>query len=537
MTSRILRSLAAALVAAASVASAAAAIEDPTPPARPNAKRESPRAAVRGYLMAARAADFVAAAAYLDLSELSGEEREEQGPILARELQVVLDQKLWIDFEKLSDRLEGDPNDGLPADRDRIGTIESRRGSFDVNVTRSADEDGTLVWRFSPGTIDRLAILNDEFGLGPLAARVPNWSIRWRFLEMEAWQWFGLIIAGAMAFVVARLVVRPLYHLARRQTPRTEPEFREPILGALLVPVRQVIALTVFVLGARLLRLSAPSRYVLVRIVVACAIIVVMSALMALADLFATRIVARMSREGRRSGMATVVLLRRVVKGFIVALAIVAGLQTFGFNVTGILAGLGIGGIAIALAGQKTIENLFGSIVLSVDQPIRIGDTCRFGTSVGVVEDIGLRSTRIRTIDRSIVTVPNAELSTIQIENLSMRDQIRILATIGLRYETTPAQLRSVLEAIRALLAGDSRIAQEGMRVRFVGFGAYSLDIEMMAYVRTEDFNEFLAVREDIYLKVMDVVAESGTSFAFPSQTLYMARDERVAPEPARPLP
>jgi len=209
----------------------------------------------------------------------------------------------------------------------------------------------------------------------------------------------------------------------------------------------------------------------------------------------------------------------------IVGLAFLAVLQNIGINVTGILAGLGIGGLAVALAAQKTVENLFGGVTLILDQPVRVGDFCRFGDRVGTVEEVGLRSTRVRTLDRTVVSIPNGHFSSLELENFTLRDRIWLNTTLGLRYETTPDQLRHVLVEIRRMLYAHPRIDSEPARIRFASFGAYSLDLEIFAYVRTSDYEEFLAVREDVYLRIMDIVAESGTGFAFPSQTTYFARD------------
>ena len=199
--------------------------------------------------------------------------------------------------------------------------------------------------------------------------------------------------------------------------------------------------------------------------------------------------------------------------------------QNLGYEITAVLAGLGVGGLAVALAAQKTLENLFGGVTLIADQPVRVGDFCRFGDRVGTVEEIGLRSTRVRTLDRTVVTIPNGQFAALALENYARRDRIWLRAKLGLRYETTPDQLRFVLVEIRKLLYAHPSVTPDPARIRFVGFGDFSLDLEVFAYVRTTDYDEFLAVREDVYLRIMDVVAGSGTGFAFPSQTAYLAHD------------
>jgi MscS family membrane protein len=233
----------------------------------------------------------------------------------------------------------------------------------------------------------------------------------------------------------------------------------------------------------------------------------------------------RFEREGQRSGAGVVTTTNRIVNVLLACIGVMGLLRLFGFNVTAVLAGLGIGGIAVALAAQKTIENLFSGLTLMADKPVRIGDYCRFGDKEGWVEDIGLRSTRVRTPWRTIVSIPNAEFSSVQIENLTERDRMRFFVTLNLRYETSPDQMRLVLVGLRKLLIGHPKVGPDLLRVRFANLGAASLDIEINAYVMTADVDEFQAIREDLLLRVMDIIAEAGTGFAFPSQTLYVRRD------------
>jgi MscS family membrane protein len=218
--------------------------------------------------------------------------------------------------------------------------------------------------------------------------------------------------------------------------------------------------------------------------------------------------------------------------GIIAAAALLAvGAQRLGLPVYGILAGLGVGGLAIALAAQPTMENLIGGLSLFADKPIRVGDVCRYGSEEGTVEAIGIRSTRIRGRDRTLTTMPNAVLSKMPLVSLSQRDQMLIQSVIGVRYETSPEQLRYLLVKIREALLRHPKIHPDLVRVRFVGFGASSLDIEMFGYVKTTKRPEFLSVREEVFLQVMDIVNESGTGFAFPSQTLYFGRDTGLDPK------
>jgi len=199
--------------------------------------------------------------------------------------------------------------------------------------------------------------------------------------------------------------------------------------------------------------------------------------------------------------------------------------HSFGVPVAPLLASLGVGGLAIALAVRPTLENVIGGFILFADKPVRVGDFCRYGDAIGTVEEIGLRSTKIRSLERTTITVPNAEFSQMKLDNFAKRD-LRLLRTVlQLRYETTPEQMRWILAKLRELLLGHPMVAPEPARVRFVGFGAYSKDVEIFAYLRCQDQDTFLAIQEDILLRVGDIVFEGGSGFAFPSQTTYFSRD------------
>jgi MscS family membrane protein len=174
--------------------------------------------------------------------------------------------------------------------------------------------------------------------------------------------------------------------------------------------------------------------------------------------------------------------------------------------------------VAIALASQKTIENLFGSVAVISDRPVSVGDFCRFGDRTGTVEDIGLRSTRVRTLDRTLVTVPNGSFSTMTLENFNSRDKTLFHVTLNLRRDTTPDQMREVLSSITKLLKDQPKVETGPMPVRFVGIGAYSLDIEIFIYVLTVDGDEFIKIQQDLFLSIMDAVKSAGTALAVPTQ-------------------
>lgn len=217
------------------------------------------------------------------------------------------------------------------------------------------------------------------------------------------------------------------------------------------------------------------------------------------------------------------------VVGAVIILAY--GGQALGLPVLSVVAGLGIGGLAIALAIRPTLENLIGGLILYIDKPVRIGDFCSFGAKTGTVETIGVRSTQLRALDRTLITVPNAQFADMEIVNWAQCNEMLINETIGVRYETTPDQLRYLLAQMREMLHAHPRINSETVRVRFSGYGNSALNITIRVYAKTRDWNDFHAIREDIFLRLYDLVGEAGTGFAFPSHTVYMGRDDGLDKE------
>lgn len=223
---------------------------------------------------------------------------------------------------------------------------------------------------------------------------------------------------------------------------------------------------------------------------------------------------------------ANLLRLSARVVGFVGGVAILLyGAQDLGLPLLGLVTGLGIGGLAVALAVRPTLENLVGGLILYTDRPVRVGDMCSFGAHTGFVESIGVRSTQIRGLDRTLIFVPNASFANMEIVNWGRCDKMLIHSTLGLRYETEPDQLRHVLVKLREMLHAHPKIESETVRVRFIGHGESSLDVQVRVYALTREWNEFYAIQEDISLRANEIVRKSGTGFAFPSRTLYMGRD------------
>ena len=373
--------------------------------------------------------------------------------------------------------------------------------------------------------------LEGELAYGFLTDRLPQQLFDIVFLRIQLWQWIGLLIVAVLAYLLSMVLVSIATRSLRGVVQRTETTFDDELLAGSRHPGRFLFTVVLFSAGSRLLLLSPSALETLHGLERGLLVAAACWVLFWVVNSYSRVLTARLIEENRKATLSLVVAGRRGLKMSLLVLALLTILHNLGFEVTSLLAGLGIGGVAIALASQKTLENLLGGVMVVADQPVRVGDFCRYGDKLGVVEDVGIRSTRIRSLDRTVVSVPNAEFSAMQIENFGVRDRIRLFTTIGLRYETSPDQLRWVLAEIRRLLLSHPMVSNDPARVRFVNYGAYSLDLEIFAYVLTADWNEFLAIREDFFLRVMDIVEKSGTGFAFPSQTAYLGKDSGLDAE------
>jgi len=530
----------AVMVAHASQAPAPA--QDPPRPA-PDPSRDheaesyvdsTPRGAVYNYLTAARRGDYATAARYLDLTGIPDAERVTRGPVLARQLKVVLDRTVWFDVHMLSDHPEGELSDGLPPGIERVGSIETSDGQVALLLRRVRPGEGQPVWRFSPALVDRVPALYAEFGYGWIGERVPGWLRTMRAGDLEGWQAVGLAMFGVLAALAGWGLAAVLHRLLRPLASRTITALDDRLLEVLRRPVHWLLSLVLFATVANVLNLSKGAERWLTRTLAGLLFVTIVLLLVAAVDAVAHGIRERLQRGGQTSGAGVVTFVNRLVKAFLAGIGVIGVLQAFGFDVTGLLAGLGIGGIAVALAAQKTLENLFGGLTLMADKPVQIGEYCRFGGRAGWVEEFGVRSTRIRTVERTVVSIPNAEFANVAIENVSARDRIRLATVLHLRYETTAPQLRGLLDALRALLGNHPRLARDGVRVRLSALATSSLDVDVEAFVVTRELEDFLAVQEELLLRMIEIVAANGTGFAFPSQTLYLAQDTGTAP-PVRP--
>jgi len=485
--------------------------------------RETPRGTVLGFLTAARKGDAQIAALYLN-TPLRGPSAE----LLARQLAVVLDRGLPARLNQLSDKPEGSLPDQLNPDEDIVGTVSTAHGDVEI-LLEHVDRGGVgRVWLFSQKTLNSIPGVFQELNTPPVEAFLPKLLVDTRVATIPLFQWIAIFVGLPFLYFLTgwlgRLIARGTGALLRRL--RKDADLRTP--EVLPPPIRLLLlALVIRWLLSRV-SLSLLSRQFWSTLSLLIAILACVW-LLILANGWAERhILSHFQRRAALSGSAAVLrLTRRMIDGVVLFAALLFTLHHFGVSPTGALAGLGVGGIAVALAAQKTLENVVGGISLIADQAVHVGDTLRLGDTVGTIESVGLRSTRIRTLDRTLVTIPNGQIPNMSLETLSARDRFWFDPMLSLRYETTPEQIREGIVGVRRLLKEQSGVDPSSVRVRLLRLGAFSLDVDIFAYVyiATGDWNEFLEFQEELLLHILEIVQQTGAELAFPSQTMYLATD------------
>ncbi len=535
-----------ALAVILAAAPAAPSSQSPATPATPPPERPpesvaldelgrgTPRGTVTGFRQATIVRDYQRAARYLDLRGRHPGPGVDDGPTLAYKLRVVLD-NTRIDLAGLPDEPEGAREPGMRPGRQTVSRLELDNEAISIVLERVPREDGLLIWQFSRDTLRRVPDLYWRFSYGVVGQWLPPVLIETRAIGLALWQWIGLLVLGALSYLIARLVVREGLPVTRRVLAATRLSFDEGWSKA-LAPIRTLVGLAIFRACQPLL--SLPLLVLPAVTAIQKLLLVVALAWLGFRIITGFGVAARRRIIARGENPSFIDLIQRALRIGIGVIAVVLLLESVGVEPTTLVAAVGVGGIGIALAAQRTVENLFSGLVLIGDQPVRVGDACRIGTQTGTVERIGLWSTRIRTPERSVVSIPNAQFFTLQVDNLQQRDRILLSAVLRLRYETSPDQLRAVLSKVREVLRTHPRVDPEPARVRFTGFGNEALELEVFAYLRTTDYDDYLAVREELCLTIMDIVTGAGASFALPERTIRLVGDGRApidAPPTARP--
>src|SRR5246127_405620 len=490
--------------------------------------RNTPSNSVRGFLKAATSGDYNIAAQYLQMSVAR---RQSEGEQTATKLKYVLDNAFVGNYSRFN-QPEGTPQEGVALGRQKLGTMSAGDVEADLDLVRVSDPSAGKIWLISADTLGKLPELYDQAKARQVESKLPAVLVKHQLGGMPLWQWLALLVATPVAAGLGWLILFvmeiPLRGWARRRGRLDVANWRSVSGPAWLLAgtlIHQMFSVS--------LRMPLLPRHYYYQ-VTSTALILSATWLGWGATRWSLRSVRMRALSHGHAGTGSLMLLgERILKAVIFVLGVLAVLGNLGFNMSTALAGLGIGGLAIGFGAQKTIENLFGGVSVLADEVFRVGDVCRFGDRTGVVEDIGLRSTRIRTDERTLLAIPNGTVATINLENLSRRDKILFKTSLNLRSETKADHLRFILSEVRRLLYSHPKVESNTVRVRLIDVAGAAPTVEIFAYVLTQDFNEFAAVREDVLLRIMDIVDDSGSGLALPAQTLYLGRDPGLAKDKA----
>jgi MscS family membrane protein len=480
--------------------------------------RETPRGTIVGFSLTAHREDLGSAAQYLQLTA----SQRGDAPALIRELNELIDRYFTQSITTLSTSRSGTANDGLPLDREQLRlTVEGE--PFDIVLVRVTDPQAGLIWLISSTTLGQVRPLSRSAQLPWFERIMPEALVNSSVFGLSLARW--LAYAASIVVPFAGLWLLSIVSIAAARKTITDPmrrRFLESWYGRLRWLTVFVLTLFIHLTLLRYLAFSLRFRFVYSRFALAAGIVAgtwLVVRLLALAFEHA-QLVAR--RRGESGFASLLMLAERASKVVVTLLAIFLILSLAGVDTTTALAGVGIGGVALALGAQKSVENLIGGVFLISDKALAVGDVCRVADRVGSVEDITLRSVRLRTVEQTLLSIPAGALSQANIENFTTRGKIPVQTILRLRYETTVEQLRSILDGVRRLLAEDPQLEADSSRIRLVNFGVQAVELELFAYVLTPDFSTFLEVREALLLRIAEIVESAGSAFARPTEFVYV---------------
>ncbi|HXJ93436.1 MAG TPA: mechanosensitive ion channel domain-containing protein [Terriglobia bacterium] len=492
--------------------------------------RSTPHGTVLGFIRAAGSGDYEQAASYLDTKQ-----RGELAQKLAQQLQVILDRETSIDLGKLSRQPDGGLAGTQSPNRYLLCVASTSSGKVEINLDRVQRGENPPIWLFSQATLRLVPEIYENLGENSEIERhLPGW-LNVTFLLVPIWKWCAGFISIPLTLLLGSWIGRLLRPLLQTLAGRASWDTQVDHAQRLVVPLRLVLFGILFLINASF-SYALMARSVWHRMGTLLIILGVTWLAMRVVGIVSGLTLARLKRMQSSERIALAGLLGRLGQIAAFAIGVLVVLYTVGVNLTAALTGLGIGGLAVAFAAQKTLENLFGGIMIISDRPVRIGDACKVGDVSGNVVDIGLRSTRIRTPDRTIMTIPNGQLATMNVENYTLRDKFWFHPTIALSRQTTVDQMQTVLSEIRELFDKHPNVESETARVRFISIGKESQDVEIYAYVFAPDYNAFLATQEELLLKVLGIVESAGTALALPTQVTHIVQQsDGTAPRPKEP--
>ncbi len=481
--------------------------------------RTTPRGTVTGFIRTSQRGDYAGATRFLQVPTGQSAHAE----TLARQLKELMDRYYVHSIESISDKPAGDVNDGLPLDRERVGSIAIGSMKMDILLIRVKGTGGDQIWLICSETLAQVPEMYDLLEETWVNRMMPRVLVERSFLGFSAAQWIAWAASILLPLLLMWLVARLTLAGIERATLQIDSKRRaERWLSGMRSPITLVIVMLVNLLAVRTLGLSLSFRLAYRQVGIIVVLIgVTWLVRRALKLLFErARTVAWIHGDTNRRSL--MMLGERLMSVFVVVVAVFAVLTVLGVDTKTALAGVGIGGVAVALGAQKSIENVLGGIFLLMDNALAVGDRCSISNRLGYIEDITLRSVKVRTDDQSLLSVPAGALAQSNIENFATRRKTLLETRVRLRYGATAAQIREVLSGIQKLCAENRRVEQETKRIRLVGFGERGIEIEIYLYVLTSDTATFFETREELLLAVADIVEASGSGFAGPTEFLYL---------------
>jgi MscS family membrane protein len=516
---------------AATAAPAPSAASTPTPTDPLELGRDTPRGTVIGFLRAAQSENYDIAVQYFEPRRRTGAEPDRE---LAQQLLAILNARFAGSLDSITNDSTGRQNGGPPRDQVIVGGTRGLSESFPLYLVREEVARGAKVWLISRQTLDQVPEVYDSLRFPQLERRLPKFLVKSRLVGMPLWQWVAIVLFAPVALLLgwlvavpARLLSQSIRRAAGLTTQQAEPLRRfgpAAVLGAVIIHYYFVYLIEASILYRQYYRN-------LLLILLAFAFY---WALTRFTYWISLRMWNQLTSRGMYAERSLLSLTRRVLDVaifFLIALLIFR--DVLGWNLTAALAGLGIGGLAIGLGAQKTFENMMGGISILTDRAVLVGDACRIGDQRGIVEDIGLRSTKLRTEERTLVSIPNGTVATAILENFRLRDKILFRQVVRLRYDLTPDHVRYVIEQLREVLLHHPKTEDASSRVRLLKLGENAIELEIYAYILTREYREFLAVQEELILQAMDVLESSGAAVALPTQTTMVTRDSWIDPQKA----
>jgi len=348
------------------------------------------------------------------------------------------------------------------------------------------------------------------------------------FLGNSLWQWLGFLLVIVATFIVRAVVRYFVDRWLKKLAERTSTEADDRILQAFRRPAFFLVYIAGFYLALEVLNLPVDPIN-LPRFITALftSLLIVDAAwfLYSATDILALYLQRFTAGTESKLDDQLVPIVRKGCRVVVILLALVMIIQNLGYSVSSLLAGLGLGGLAFALAAKDSLANMFGSITIFTDRPFQVGDWIKAPGVEGTVEDVGFRSTRVRTFEKTLVSIPNSKLAGNTIENMDARPVRRVSMTVGVTYETRADQMRKAVEAIREILKSHPEVWQDYWLVYFTDFGSSSLNIFVYYFSKSKVWAEYLEVRQDVNLKIMSKLEEMGLEIAFPTQTVYLKKE------------